>query len=49
MDVTQILMLITILVYLAAMVGIGAVLANRIRPQMTSISADVHWDRSSPP
>ena len=29
MDVTQILMLITILVYLAAMVGIGAVLAKQ--------------------
>ena len=42
MDVTQILMLITILVYLAAMVGIGAVLAKQNQ-------ADVHWDRSSPP
>lgn len=29
MDVTQILMLITILVYLATMVGIGAVLAKQ--------------------
>ena len=29
MDVTQILMLITILVYLVAMVGIGAVLAKQ--------------------
>ena len=49
MDVTQILMLITILVYLAAMVGIGAVLAKQNQTTDDFYLADVHWDRSSPP
>ena len=41
-------MLITILVYLAAMVGIGAVLAKQ-NQTTDDFYLDVHWDRSSPP